>query len=903
MVASAQLEWEPALIGSVPFRLFAISGEAPEGVKLPEGLADPRYADLELAPGLKLAIALDGADGAARLWVDTNLDRDLAGESPRTFLAHEGGYRAVDTVALPLAGEPEPLPVEVAFRRSPGVGSERIGVVPRLHRRGTVVLGGRVRAVALLDRNGDFRFDEPATDQFFIDLDGDGRLSTEEGSPERMAVGKAFHLRGGGYVASVPAASGAIVEVHGVSPVPPPAPPPFQPLVAPAPRDPDPPPKEGFDAVRRRLDAPSQEARLAALQQIACFGTKEAFEVLDAVAAKEGDPTLRQWAVHLMGYRCYLPFAKRVEKFAREQQEDEVRRQAVFALHNMGAPGRGKVYAGMFASIKSEKQKSLLEALAEYAGFVATAETRKALVRAYKDQEVYDLRRRLYARATHADPEGRRALVEEALGDPESWLRGEALDDLWRLGDPKARRHALDFLAAGKPFANTDKAAVRVLAADADAEGVRAILATYDRAEPEVRDLILERLAPVRDAGAVKSIAAALRSDSAATRGVCADLLAGIVDAHATDALAAALRAERDGAALERIAQALAAHGDPRTIPALVAVAKRDGKEGRGEVLAALARVGAGSAEVAAFFVGLLASAQWEERVLALDVAAASKEARFVAPAIANLAHAAWQVRLAAAEALGGLRPKEAIEPLIERLDAEETVRVRAAVAEALFRLTGQPLDDIAAAWRQWWAAHGGAFAVPAEVPTRTVSSAGTVATFYGVPLRSERVCFVLDRSESMEAIDLRWKGERRTRLEAAAAELFAALARLRDDARANVIFFGTDVDPWKKALVPLSAANRAQLAKHVQGQTPSGATNLYDALDFALADAAVDTVLLLSDGAPSAGKYEGTDEILRAVRRRNQTRRIAIHAVSLGTDSQLLRRLAAENGGSYLRR
>jgi len=887
----------------VPFRLFAISGEAPEGVKPPEGLGDPKYADLELAPGLKLAIALDGAEGSARIWVDTNLDRDLAGESPRPFVAIDGGSRATDTVALPVPGEAEPLPVEIAFRRSDSIGSGRIGVVPRLHRRGTVTLAGRVRPVALIDRNCDFRFDDPSTDQFLIDLDGDGRLSTEEGSPERMPIGQAFHLGGGGYAAAVPDATGAIVELREVTPVPPPAPPFFDRLVAPPVRDPDPPPQEKLDAVRSRLGTASQGVRIEALQQIASFGTKEAFDALDAVASKEADATVRLWAIHRMGYRCYLPFAKRLEKFTKPEQHDGVRVQAVIALHNMGAPGRGRVYAGMLESIRSAKQQSVLDALAEYTGYVATAESRKALLRAYKELAVYDLRRSLYARATHADPEGRRGLVEEALGDSESWLRGEALDDLWRLGDPKARKHALDFLAAPKPYANTDRAAVRVLAADADAEGVRAIVGIYERAEGAVRDLIFERLAPVRDAGAIKSIAAALRSDGAATRGLCADLLAGVVEAPVADALAAALRAEKEGATLEKIAQALAAHGDPRTIPALVAVAKRDGKEGRGEVLAALARVGAGSAEVAAFFVGLLGSAQWEERVLALDVAAASKESRFVAPAISNLAHAAWQVRLAAAEALGGLRPKEAIAPLIDRLDAEETLRVRAAVAETLFRLTGEPLEDIAAAWRQWWAANGDAFAVPAEVPKRVVSSAGTVATFYGVPLRSERVCFVLDRSESMEAIDTRWKGERRTRLQAAAAELLAALARLRDDARANVIFFGTEVDPWKKSLVPLSAANRSQLAKHVQGQTPAGKTNLHDALDLALADPAVDTVLLLSDGAPSAGRYEGTDEILRAVRRKNQTRRIAIHAVSLGTDSALLRRLAAENGGSYLRR
>jgi len=64
-----------------------------------------------------------------------------------------------------------------------------------------------------------------------------------------------------------------------------------------------------------------------------------------------------------------------------------------------------------------------------------------------------------------------------------------------------------------------------------------------------------------------------------------------------------------------------------------------------------------------------------------------------------------------------------------------------------------------------------------------------------------------------------------------------------------------------------------------------------------------VDTVVLLTDGQPNCGKYWFPDDILAAVRRRNESRRIAVHCVSLGTDSDLLRRLAAENSGRYARR
>ena len=48
---------------------------------------------------------------------------------------------------------------------------------------------------------------------------------------------------------------------------------------------------------------------------------------------------------------------------------------------------------------------------------------------------------------------------------------------------------------------------------------------------------------------------------------------------------------------------------------------------------------------------------------------------------------------------------------------------------------------------------------------------------------------------------------------------------------------------------------------------------------------------------------YVAPDDILRAVARLNQTRRITIHCVSLGRESQLLQQLAEAHGGRYVRR
>ena len=97
--------------------------------------------------------------------------------------------------------------------------------------------------------------------------------------------------------------------------------------------------------------------------------------------------------------------------------------------------------------------------------------------------------------------------------------------------------------------------------------------------------------------------------------------------------------------------------------------------------------------------------------------------------------------------------------------------------------------------------------------------------------------------------------------------------------------------------------SNRDKLQAYLQALRPMGGTNLYDGLELALLMEDVDTIFVLSDGAPGAGKYTTTKDILAAVERLNQTRRVLIHSIAVGMNSELLRKLAQENGGQYVQR
>jgi Mg-chelatase subunit ChlD len=93
---------------------------------------------------------------------------------------------------------------------------------------------------------------------------------------------------------------------------------------------------------------------------------------------------------------------------------------------------------------------------------------------------------------------------------------------------------------------------------------------------------------------------------------------------------------------------------------------------------------------------------------------------------------------------------------------------------------------------------------------------------------------------------------------------------------------------------------NRDRLLRIAKALPLGGGTNIFDALEQAFADPGIDTIYLLTDGQPSAGRLRTTEDITEEVRRWNRTRQIVIHGISIGLDSELLKRLAAENGGSY---
>lgn len=205
------------------------------------------------------------------------------------------------------------------------------------------------------------------------------------------------------------------------------------------------------------------------------------------------------------------------------------------------------------------------------------------------------------------------------------------------------------------------------------------------------------------------------------------------------------------------------------------------------------------------------------------------------------------------------------------------------------------------------------------EPPTRRPGSEPATPEeapeFFGEPVVSKRVAFVIDVSgsmatalngpPSMRASALR-RGTRRprpgveTRLDRVKTELLAVIEALPPEAKFNVHWFSTAVGTWRSELATASADSKAEATRAVQGLAADGATNLYDALARALSDREVDTVYLLSDGQPNRGRCTAPRQIVDAVRTQLRGRKVTIHTVSVGPRLGLLEALAKQSGGRY---
>ncbi|MEC8652298.1 MAG: VWA domain-containing protein [Planctomycetota bacterium] len=294
----------------------------------------------------------------------------------------------------------------------------------------------------------------------------------------------------------------------------------------------------------------------------------------------------------------------------------------------------------------------------------------------------------------------------------------------------------------------------------------------------------------------------------------------------------------------------------------------------------------------------LAAAPDLESRMLGLALLLEMKSPAAITSAQKCLRHRAWELRSLAFRYLAVNRDVTSIPLLISRYGAEEG-RLKHELETALFLHTGKRCWT-RSNWNKWWRKSKEGFALPHPdtVKGGGTTTGGQTVSYYDMPLVSSRIAFVVDHSGSMAAKV--GTDKKRTRLDVAKAQLTNVVESLPKTHKVNVIFFESAITSVWKEVRALSAGNRRELLDDIQAVKQTGGTNLYDAVEFAFQDPEVDTVYLLTDGQPGAGKYIEAEDIVEQVRLMNRTRQIVIHCISIGRRSTLLSDIAKQSGGTY---
>jgi hypothetical protein len=320
--------------------------------------------------------------------------------------------------------------------------------------------------------------------------------------------------------------------------------------------------------------------------------------------------------------------------------------------------------------------------------------------------------------------------------------------------------------------------------------------------------------------------------------------------------------------------------------------------------------------------------------------------------------HSAWQVRLATLDFLGRLRDPKTLPLLVDRLEVESG-RLRHEVVETLRLVSGKDYGKDLEKWKAYLAGGEAAAAAAGRKPADPAAGSGGRAvatgtapvapTYYGQPVYSDRVVFVIDISLSMneemvidretlvretgavvsgsdaeskalkeaggkeegELMPLEW-WKIKTRMDFARAQLKYAISTLKRDQYFDVVWFSDSVKTWQGRLVPARPGIKVKAADWIDALECEGGTNTWGGLTKALNIVGkgseeenfthgADTLYFLSDGEPSKGDVVDKDQIVAAIDRIHKVRRVKIHVVQIGTSVMpFMKRLADATGGTF---
>ncbi|MDF1700774.1 MAG: HEAT repeat domain-containing protein [Planctomycetota bacterium] len=313
---------------------------------------------------------------------------------------------------------------------------------------------------------------------------------------------------------------------------------------------------------------------------------------------------------------------------------------------------------------------------------------------------------------------------------------------------------------------------------------------------------------------------------------------------------------------------------------------------------------------------------------------------------IGRLADPDWSVVLRASQIATARKLHRAVPHLINGLSAASP-RLAQGMGKALRELTGENFEPYADVWSKWWADHKEDFEKDVEVKTGKKPEFPRIH-FYGVEIKSDRVLFIIDVSASMKKETKndnpkdRWKppptvtgGNKPPppppppeeilsgpKIDVAKHELKKAIEKMPKEYTFNIIAYNQGAKAWQKSLVKANKKNKEAAFAWIRALKAHGSTFTDGALrmgfemaglinfDDKYPNIALDTIVLLSDGAPTdtsfpVAKLMDFKIILQHVREWNKKQQVVVHciAVDMQPGNEFMAKLAEENGGTFVDR
>ncbi|HUR26902.1 MAG TPA: hypothetical protein VM509_01840 [Planctomycetota bacterium] len=241
-------------------------------------------------------------------------------------------------------------------------------------------------------------------------------------------------------------------------------------------------------------------------------------------------------------------------------------------------------------------------------------------------------------------------------------------------------------------------------------------------------------------------------------------------------------------------------------------------------------------------------------------------------------------VRAQACDTLASVGDRESMILLADALAEEKSTSVVWRIVERLRALSGFKSGRDARAWQDWARALAADWKPGAPAASNSDGESRT-ATFAGLPMLSDRITFLIDLSGSM------WKEQDgKTPKAGADRELELALTKLPATAQFNVIPFTGVPIPWQPSLQPATPKNVAAALAFFVKRKETGKGNFWDAMQLALEDPAVDTLILLGDGAPTGGTRWNVELMSQLHGEQNRFRHVTLNAVLVNCSKGLTR-------------